>query len=61
MSTTDRSGGAAELYLQSAKVWDTDAGHWKEQTDIDGIWIDASSIERIDFTIDPGASSEASD
>ena len=60
MSTTDRSGGAAELYLQSAKVWDTDAGHWKEQTDIDGIWIDASSIERIDFTTDPAASSEAS-
>ena len=60
MTTTDRGGGAAELYLQSAKVWDREAGDWKEQTNIDGIWIDASSIERIDFTTEPRTLNDAS-
>lgn len=50
MSTTDRAGGAAELYLQNTKVWDRGVGDWKEQPEIDGIWVDASSIERIEFT-----------
>ena len=59
MSTTDRAGGAAELYLQSTKVWDRSVGDWKEQPDIDGIWVDASSIERIEFTTETRSSAES--
>ena len=58
MTTTDCGGGAAELYLQATKVWDRDAGDWREQTNIDGVWIDASSIERIEFTTERIAPSD---
>ena len=58
MTTTDRGGGAAELYLQATKVRDRDAGDWREQTNIDGVWIDASSIERIEFTTERIAPSD---
>ena len=53
MSTTDRSGGAAELFLEATRVWDRDARDWREQPGVTGMWIDASSIERIEFTREP--------
>ena len=59
MSTTDRSGGAAELYLQNTKVWDRERGDWRESSGIEGIWIDAASIERIEFTTEPAVATGA--
>ncbi len=59
MSTTDRSGGAAELFLQNTKVWDRASEDWREHEGIEGIWIDAASIERIEFTTE-GAGDVAS-
>ncbi len=59
MSTTDRSGGAAELYLQNTKVWDRERKDWRENAGVEGIWIDAASIERIEFTTEPAEVSEA--
>jgi len=53
MSTTNRDGAAAELYLTNAGVWDGDNEAWEWLEHVDGVWIDAASVERIDFTSTP--------
>ena len=54
MTTTNREGGAAELYLTNTGVWDSEAGDWVRQEAIAGVWIDAGSVERIEFSTEPG-------
>jgi Family of unknown function (DUF6338) len=58
MTTRDRAGAAAELYLRHTKIWDADGADWKVQEGLDGVWIDAASIERIEFTLE-GAADDA--
>ena len=53
MTTTNREGSAAELYLTNTGIWDSEAQGWIGQEDVDGMWIDAASIERIEFTNEP--------
>jgi hypothetical protein len=53
MTTSDREGGAAEVYLINTDVWDNDAQEWVTQEDITGVWLDAASVERIEFTARP--------
>jgi hypothetical protein len=55
ITTTNREGGAAELYLTNTGVWDSEAGDWVRQEGLQGVWIDAGSVERIEFTTEPRA------
>jgi hypothetical protein len=53
MTTTNREGGAAEVFLTNTLVWDSEAQKWVSQEAITGVWLDAASIERIEFTARP--------
>jgi hypothetical protein len=53
MTTTNRDGGPAELYLTNTLVWDSETQKWVGQEAITGVWLDAASIERIEFTARP--------
>ena len=48
-----RSGKATELYLTNVLIWDREASDWKTQDEVRGVLLDASSIERIEFTHEP--------
>jgi len=51
MWTTNRQGDASELYLDLPLVWDDTAQDWLEPAEVHGVWIDASSIDHIEFTL----------
>jgi hypothetical protein len=53
--STDRTGEATELYLTNTRVWKPEVDDWVEHVGIAGVWIDASSIERIEFTKEPAS------
>ena len=50
---TNRQGAVADVYLVKARSWDEKKEEWTELQDVEGVWIDASNIERIDFTTKP--------
>jgi hypothetical protein len=50
---TNRQGSVADVYLVEARFWDEKREEWTDLQDIEGVWIDASNIERIDFTTKP--------
>jgi hypothetical protein len=53
MNTTSREWDVAEVYLTDTGTWDSDAERWVKQEGIAGVWVDAASIERIEFTAEP--------
>jgi hypothetical protein len=50
MNTTNRDGSAAELYITNAGRWDSENQEWDWLERTDGVWVDAGSIDRIEFT-----------
>jgi hypothetical protein len=48
--STDRRAEATEIYLTNTFIWDMQSEKWVPQTTVAGGWIDATGIERIEFT-----------
>ena len=47
----DRKGGVSDIYLVHPRLWDEATMTWGEEPgEIEGIWLDATNIDRIDFT-----------
>ena len=50
--STDRSQPGPELYLSQAQIWDSNSSEWVLIADVEGILLDASKINRIEFVSD---------
>ncbi len=49
MATTSRRETPPELYFTDVSVWKPSDTHWTDRGDLVGIWMEASSVERLDL------------
>lgn len=49
MSTTNRDGNAAEIFLENPSIWSMSEKVWRARPGLTGVWLDCSKISRIEI------------